>query len=168
MHSMPTKVFGILLTASLLSASSCASRPETITARYVSPAAYRSWQCDDMAEELNRLEAERLRLFGLQQSNAEAGAGVAAAGTTLSTGMIVAGAVLAVPTFGWSLLLIPAGLATGGGAAATVATMTTDRREEISRILGEVEAINTSRRDKSCPTQPVAPAGAPPPVTPAS
>lgn len=161
MNPAPRSILGLLLTTSLLSVSACAPRPDTITARYVSPAAYRTWQCEDMLEELSRLESEKARLFGLQQENADAGAGVAVVGTGVSTGMIVAGAVLAVPTFGWSLLLIPAGLATGGGTAASIASLTTDRREEVSRILGEIEAINISQRTKSCPIQSVSPAQAP-------
>jgi len=167
MTPAPRRLVAAVLAASTLAASSCAPRPESITARYVSPAAYRVWQCDDLADELGRLEAERIRLFGVQANNADASAGVAAGGATLSAGMMVAGAALAIPTFGWSLLLIPAGLATGATVPAAVGATTTDRRDEYSRVLGEIEAINISRREKSCQNRLVGSAPVPSYVVPA-
>ena len=114
-----------------LAAMACTKRPENVTARYVSPSQYRSWECNDMLEERMRVEAEYTRIFDLQRENANTDAGV----TTVST-------VAAIPTLGLSLLLLPA-------LAAT-----TDRREELARLKGEVDALDAARSQKGCSAPP--------------
>jgi len=120
----------------------CTTRPENIQARYVSPHAYRTWECADLIEEARRIEAELARLTEVQQTNADVDTGV----TMASTATVIAGFAAAVPTFGLSLLLVPAGLGMNAGLATT-----TDRRDEIGRLRGELEAVRMSRTQRLCP-----------------
>jgi len=114
--------------AACVSLAACTQRPENVTARYVSPNQYRSWQCEDLYDERQRVDAEQTRIFDLQRTNANVDTGL----TTFS--------VAAVPfTLGLSLLLLPA-------LAAT-----TDRREELGRLKGELDAIDAARAQKACP-----------------
>lgn len=125
----------------------CTTRPENIQARYVSPSIYRNWECADLIEEARRIEAELARLIEAQQTNADVDAGV----TMASTATVIAGFAAAVPTFGLSLLLVPAGL----GMNTALAT-TTDRRDEIGRLRGELEAVRMNRTQRLCPASPEA------------
>lgn len=114
--------------AACVSLGACTQRPENVTARYVSPNQYRSWQCEDLWDERQRVDAEHIRIFDLQRTNANADAGIMTA------------SIAAAPlTLGLSLLALPA-------LAAT-----TDRREELGRLRGELDAIDAARAQKACP-----------------
>ncbi|WP_191085426.1 hypothetical protein [Roseococcus microcysteis] len=119
----------ILAGAVLLSA--CATRPENIAARYVSPNTYRAWNCAQLQEERIRLDGEVARVANLQRENANADAAL------LTVGLIIF----------WPALI---------GMAAT-----TDRREELGRLRGEHDAVQTALREQNCAVPPPSPA---PPV----
>jgi hypothetical protein len=102
----------------------CAARPENISARYVSPVGYQAWNCDQLTEERRRLMGEVERVADLQRSNANADAAM------LAVGLIIL----------WPVLI---------GMAAT-----TDRREELGRLRGEYDAVESATRVKACPVPP--------------
>lgn len=110
--------------------SACATRPENITARYVSPSTYRAWNCAQLQEERIRLDGEVARIAKLQRENANADAAL------LTVGLIIF----------WPALI---------GMAAT-----TDRREELGRLRGEHDAVQTALREHNCVVPP--PSLAPP------
>lgn len=123
----------------------CASSPDTIEARYVSPVAYQTWNCEQLLDEQKRLGVEVQRVSGLQKENADADAAMMGVGLVLF----------------WPALI---------GLAATK-----DRKEELGRLKGEYEAVNEQSRMQSCPLPPTeAEAAAPadpastPSVTPAA
>lgn len=64
-------------------ASACAQRPENVLPRYVSPAAYRPWTCDQLAEERGRVLGEVQRVSGVQRENANADAAMVVGGLFL-------------------------------------------------------------------------------------
>lgn len=136
MKSIPLSL--ILAGGVLLSA--CATRPENITARYVSPNAYRAWACPQLTEERTRLDGEVARIANLQRENANADAAL------LTVGLIIF----------WPALI---------GMAAT-----TDRREELGRLRGEYMAVETAMREQNCAVPPPAtpvpqPVAAPAPIS---
>lgn len=98
----------------------CASSPESIDARYVSPNAYQNWSCEQLVDERMRLTKEVERVSGLQRQNANADAAM------MTVGVIVF----------WPVLL---------GLAATK-----DRKDELGRLKGEYEAIDLTTRTKQC------------------
>lgn len=102
----------------------CTTRPENVAPRYVSPVGYRSWTCDQLSEERTRLVGEVERVAGLQRENANADAAL------MTVGLVIF----------WPALF---------GLAAT-----TDRRDELSRLRGEYEAVEADRRGKSCTNVP--------------
>jgi hypothetical protein len=105
------------------SLAACAQRPETITARFTSTASYRNMDCSVLNEERRRLAAELQRVVELQRDNANADA------VSMTVGLVV---------FTPVLLALAA---------------TTDRRTQISEMLGERDAMETVARQKGC-TQP--------------
>jgi hypothetical protein len=125
----------------------CASGPDSVEARYVSPTMYQTWTCEQLTEERTRLDSEVRRVAGLQRENANADAAM------MTVGLILF----------WPMLF---------GLAATK-----DRANELGRLKGEYEAVEQSMKSKQCvlppPMQPsatpapVAPAG-PAPTTPAT
>lgn len=110
----------------------CASGPDSVSAHYVSPNVYQSWNCDQLFEERTRLAREVERIAGLQRENANADAAL------MTVGLIVF----------WPALF---------GLAATK-----DRKEELGRLKGEYEAVDQNIRAKQCsappPTQSTTPA----------
>ncbi|MBS0523157.1 MAG: hypothetical protein JSS04_05930 [Proteobacteria bacterium] len=133
--------------------AACAKGPDSIEAKYVSPHQYQNWSCDQLTEERIRLTKEVDRVGGLQRENANA-----------DTAMMAVGLIIF-----WPALI---------GLAATK-----DRKEELGRLKGEYEAVDSSLKGKACtlpppgpvvaavaPTTPVATAvatAAPPPAAPA-
>lgn len=120
--------------------SACATRPENVAARYVSPTTYRAWNCTQLQEERIRLDGEVARVANLQRENANADAAM------LTVGLIIF----------WPALI---------GMVAT-----TDRREELGRLRGEHEAVQAALREQNCAVPPpsVTPpveTAAPPPVS---
>ncbi len=98
----------------------CASQPSSIDARYVSPTTYQSWNCDQLRDEQKRLHAEVQGVSGLQRENANADAAM------MTVGLILL----------WPALF---------GLAAT-----RDRKDELSRLKGEYEAVDQSTKAKQC------------------
>lgn len=98
----------------------CARSPESIEARYVSPNTYNNWTCEQLFEERIRLSKEVERVSGLQRENANADAAM------MTVGLIIL----------WPMLF---------GLAATK-----DRKDELGRLKGEYDAVDTSMKGKQC------------------
>jgi hypothetical protein len=135
--TMKNTPLSLILAGSVL-LSACATRPENVTARYVSPTGYRAWSCADLTVERARLDGEVARIAQLQRENANADA------MLLTVGLIVF----------WPALI---GMA-----------VTTDRREELGRLRGEYMAVETALREQNCavpsPSTPAPAPEAPPPA----
>lgn len=112
--------------AMILLVTSCASNPDNIEGKYVSPVIYQNWTCDQITEERVRLSREVTRISGLQRENAHADAA-----------MMTVGIVLL-----WPVLF---------GLAATK-----DRKDEVARLKGEYEAVDHAMRQKQCVLPPPA------------
>lgn len=110
----------------------CASSPDSIGARYVSPNMYQNWSCDQLVDEKTRLTSEVQRVSGLQRENANADVAM------MTVGLIIF----------WPALI---------GLAATK-----DRKDELGRLKGEYDAVDLSMRTRQCtlpaPGAPSAPA----------
>ncbi len=106
--------------AAALAQAACASGPSSIEARYVSPNTYQAWTCPQLFDEKARVSSELDRASGLQKENATADA------------VIVGAGIIVAP-----ILLI--------GLAATK-----DRKDEIGRLKGEYEAVDTNIKAKQC------------------
>lgn len=118
--------------------AACAKGPDSIEARYVSPNQYQNWSCDQLSEEKIRLTREVDRVGGLQRENANT-----------DTAMMAVGLIIFWP----ALIALAA---------------TKDRKEELGRLKGEYDAVDSSLKGKACvlpPPGPVvasaAPAGVP-------
>jgi hypothetical protein len=103
-----------------LAQAACASGPSSIDARYVSPNTYQAWSCPQLFDEKARVASELERTSGLQKENATTDA------------VLVGAGIIITP-----LLLI--------GLAATK-----DRKDEIGRLKGEYEALDTNIKAKQC------------------
>lgn len=104
--------------------SGCATNPDNIEGRYVSPVIYASWTCDQLTEERTRVSREVTRVVGLQRENANADAALMTVGVVLL----------------WPALL---------GLAATK-----DRKEEVGRLKGEYEAVDQAGKMRQCALPP--------------
>lgn len=102
--------------------AACASSPDSIEARYVSPNAYQNWTCDQLVDERTRLTKEVQRVSGLQRENANA-----------DVAMMTVGVIIF-----WPMLF---------GLAATK-----DRKDELGRLKGEYDAVDLSIRTRQCTT----------------
>ena len=122
------RLVACLTSASLMAAAGCASHPDKIDAKYVSPVSYQSWSCENLLEERTRLSREVTRVAGLQRENANADAAM------MTVGLIIL----------WPALL---------GMAATK-----DRKDELARLKGEYEAVEEQGRIKQCQFPPPPPA----------
>lgn len=109
-----------------IQATACASSPDSIEARYVSPNVYQNWTCEQLVEERSRLTREVQRVSGLQRENANADAAM------MTVGIIIF----------WPMLF---------GLAATK-----DRKDELGRLKGEYDAVDLSIRTRQCPVPPPA------------
>lgn len=103
-----------------LAQAACASGPSSIDARYVSPNTYQAWSCPQLFDEKARVASELERASSLQKENATTDAVIVGAGIILAP-----------------ILLI--------GLAATK-----DRKDEIGRLKGEYEALDTNIKAKQC------------------
>lgn len=110
--------------AACLVNTGCASGPDSIDAKYVSPTTYQSWACPQLMDERTRLVREVERVSGLQRENANADAALMGVGLILF----------------WPALF---------GLAATK-----DRKEELGRLKGEYEAIDSNIKAKQCSLAP--------------
>jgi hypothetical protein len=104
--------------------TACASSPDSIQARYVSPNMYQTWNCEQLRDERARLTSEVQRVSGLQRENANADVAM------MTVGIIIL----------WPVLL---------GLAATK-----DRKDELGRLKGEYDAVDLSVRTRSCTLPP--------------
>ena len=98
----------------------CASSPDSVSARYVSPNMYQNWSCDQLTDEKIRLTKEVQRISGLQRENANADAAM------MTVGLIIF----------WPALI---------GLAATK-----DRKDELGQLKGEYDAVDLSVRSRQC------------------
>jgi|tagenome__1003787_1003787.scaffolds.fasta_scaffold20170147_1 hypothetical protein len=116
--------------------AACTKSPDSIDARYVSPTTYQAWSCEQLVDERMRLTREVDRVAGLQRENANADAAL------MGVGLIIF----------WPALI---------GLAATK-----DRKEELSRLKGEYEAVDSNVKGKQCSAPAPGRASAPVPTTP--
>lgn len=107
--------------------AACAKGPDSIDAKYVSPQQYQNWSCDQLAEEKIRLNKEVDRVSGLQRENANT-----------DTAMMTVGLIIF-----WPALI---------GLAATK-----DRKDELGRLKGEYEAVDSSIKGRACMLPPPGP-----------
>ena len=113
--------------------AACAKSPDSIEAKYVSPIQYKNWDCDQLLDERMRLVREVDRVSGLQRENANADVAL------MTVGLIIL----------WPALL---------GLAAT-----RDRKDELARLKGEYEAVDSQMKMKQCALPPPQPSPAPAP-----
>src|SRR5829696_9750572 len=111
---------GILFAAIAVALGACASSAENIAAAYVSPTAYASWSCDQLAEEASRVSARAIQAAGTQNSKATNDA------VATTVGAIVF----------WPALLFIKGDSTTG--------------PEPARLKGEMEAIEQASTRRNC------------------
>jgi len=102
----------------------CASSPEKIQASYVSPYQYEGWSCERIADEIKRVESQLGQTEAAQKKKA----------TTDAVGMAVGMVVF------WPALFL---LATGD-----------DQKQELSRMKGEYEALQTIYQEKCIDEKP--------------
>ena len=112
------KIITSIVAASLLTA--CASNPENITAAYVSPGQYNSYNCAQLREEASRVSVRAAQITGAQSSKASSDAVVMGAGLIL---------------FWPALFFIK-----GDGTTAA----------EVARLKGEMEAVEQASIHKKC------------------
>ena len=102
------------------SLSACATAPDRISGSYVSPIQYSSYDCDQIREELVRISARVSEVSGAQKKQADSDA------IAMGVGLVVF----------WPALFFLA----GGN----------DRKEELARLKGEYEALESSAIQKKC------------------
>ncbi len=100
--------------------SSCASKPSDIEAAYVSPALYESLSCDRLREEATAVSARAIAASGAQQKKADNDA------VAVGVGVVIF----------WPALFF----AKGDGATAA----------EVSRLKGEMKAIESASLKNNC------------------
>lgn len=113
------KVTAVALCAALI-LSACASNPDNISAAYVSPLQYQSYNCDQIRTELIRLSARVDEVTGQQRKKANNDA------VAMGVGLVLF----------WPALFF---LANGS-----------DKREELGRLKGEYDALQKAAVEKQC------------------
>lgn len=103
-------------------AASCASSPNSITPQYVSPMMYQGYTCDQIRLELQRIGARVSEVTGQQQRAANNDA------LAMGVGLVIF----------WPALFFLAS--------------DNDKREELSRLRGEYDALQQAANLKSCGT----------------
>jgi hypothetical protein len=103
-----------------LALSSCASKPKDIEAAYVSSTLYESLSCDRLREEATAVSARAIAASGVQQKKADNDA------VAVGVGLVIF----------WPALFF----AKGDGASAA----------EVSRLKGEMKAIETASLKNNC------------------
>ena len=103
-----------------LALSSCASKPKDIEAAYVSSTLYESLSCDRLREEATAVSARAIAASGAQQKKADNDA------VAVGVGLVIF----------WPALFF----AKGDGASAA----------EVSRLKGEMKAIETASIKNNC------------------
>ena len=108
---------GVLMVASL---GGCASSPGSISASYVSPLQYQSYDCEQIAQEMHRTTHKVQEVTGVQSEKA--------AGDALVVGV-------SLIVFWPALLLLAQG---------------EDKSAELARLKGEAEALEQAAVQKKC------------------
>ena len=101
----------------------CASRPEDISATYVSPLQYQNYSCDQIGTEIGRVSSQVSEISGAQDSTATGDA------VALGVGLV---------------LFWPALFFMIGG----------DHEEELARLKGEYEALESAAIQNECDIAP--------------
>jgi hypothetical protein len=127
----------IAASAACLVLGGCASRANDIAAAYVSPVGYQTYTCDQLALEAQTVSARAATATGAQNQKAMNDA------VAMTVGMVVF----------WPALF----MMKGDGAHAA----------ELSRLKGEMEAIQMAARQKQCPITFEAPPSPQKPAAPA-
>jgi len=117
---MNTKHIAAIALSLAVALSSCASKPQDIEAAYVSPALYESLTCDRLREEATAVSARAIAASGAQQKKADNDA------VAVGVGVVIF----------WPALFF----AKGDGATAA----------EVSRLKGEMKAIETASLKNNC------------------
>lgn len=113
-------VLAVVLCALLTSQTACTSNPKNIKAEYTSPRLYSAFSCEELFDEQRKIQTQVDDLVGRQKSN-----------RTTDTVMTTVGLVIFWP----ALLALP---------------FTKDRKSEISRYMGQDEAIKENIAAKRC------------------
>jgi hypothetical protein len=107
----------------------CTTSPNNITPQYVSPMVYQGYTCDQISMELQRIGARVSEVTGQQQRAANNDA------VAMGVGLVIF----------WPALFFLAG--------------DNDKREELSRLRGEYDALQQAGTMRNCfaaqPTQPI-------------
>ena len=118
MKTRLTRTIAAVTSASLLAA--CASSPDKVSASYVSPLQYGSYDCDQIRAEMTRVSARVKEVAGAQQRQAR--------NDQIAVGV---GLVLFWP--------------------ALFFLMSDDQKEELARMKGEYDALESAAIQKKCP-----------------
>lgn len=112
-----------IITAALCASllAACASSPDKISAAYVSPIQYSGYDCDQVRSELMRVSGRVREVAGAQKQQANSDA------IAMGVGLVLF----------WPALFFLA----GGN----------DRKEELSRLKGEYDALEQAAIQKNCP-----------------
>jgi hypothetical protein len=112
-----------IVTAALCASilAGCASSPDRISAAYVSPIQYSGYDCDQVRSELMRVSGRVREVAGAQKQQANSDA------IAMGVGLVLF----------WPALFFLA----GGN----------DRKEELSRLKGEYDALEQAAIQKGCP-----------------
>jgi hypothetical protein len=115
------KIVSVLCAASFLSA--CASRSDNISAAYVSPMQYSTYNCAQLSAEASRISSRAAQITGAQDSKATGDA------VAMTVGLVIF----------WPALFF----LKGDGTTAA----------EVARLKGEMEAIEQASVQKKCGIQ---------------
>lgn len=117
------KLIAIIVSASL-GLSACATAPANISAVYVSPLQYQSYDCAQVRSELARVQVRVAEVTGKQQQQANNDA------LAMGVGLIVF----------WPALFLLA--------------LSDDHKAELGRLKGEYDALQAVYNEKRCSAQP--------------
>ncbi len=100
--------------------ASCATSPDKVSAQYVSPLQYQSYSCEQIAEELSRVNVRVSEVAGVQQRESNKDK------IKMGVGLVIF----------WPALFL---LATDG-----------DKKQELGRLKGEYDALESQANTKNC------------------
>ena len=117
---MAKKFISLLCLISFLAVSTgCSTKADNVSGTYVSPLQYQSYNCNQIRQELTRVNRRVMEVAGKQDSAAAKDA------VALGVGLVIF----------WPALFFMVG---------------GDRKEELSRLKGEYEAIEVAAIEKEC------------------
>lgn len=114
------RVFKLLPLVGLVISAGCAQKSDKISAAYVSPVAYQTYSCRQLAEEAQRVSSRGAQIMGVQNKQAESDA--------VATGVAL-------------VLFWPAAFFIKGNKTNAA---------EVARLKGEMEAIEQASIKKNC------------------